>query len=82
MLNEKIINSVAQVAIPVLTIGGQLAIGLKYPAWGLVLCLLAQPFWLYSTWKAYKNAGQIGLLINTILFTLVTLFGVINYWLV
>ncbi|HTW96738.1 MAG TPA: hypothetical protein VMD74_03745 [Candidatus Methylomirabilis sp.] len=70
----------AQIFIPLLTIGGQLAIALKFPAWGLILVLASQPFWLYSSWKAWKNADQIGLLINSIIFAAVTALGVINYW--
>ncbi|KKP90537.1 MAG: hypothetical protein US57_C0001G0011 [Candidatus Moranbacteria bacterium GW2011_GWC2_37_73] len=69
-----------QVALPALTLGGQLAIALKFPKYGLVLALASQPFWLYSSWKAYKQAGQIGIFVNTVFFCLVTLFGVVNYW--
>jgi hypothetical protein len=72
----------AQILIPLLTISGQLVIALKLPAWGLVIVLAAQPFWIYSSWKAYKNADQIGLLINSIIFAAVTIFGVLNYWVI
>jgi heme/copper-type cytochrome/quinol oxidase subunit 2 len=65
-----------------LTISGQLAIGLKYPGWGLIIILASQPFWFYSSWKASKQANQIGLLINTIIFAAVTIFGVLNYWVI
>lgn len=79
--NEKLFNNVAQFALPALTIGGQIATSLKFPEYGLILNLLAQPFWLYSSWKAFKQAGQIGILITTIIFTLITAMGIINYWL-
>jgi len=46
---EKTLNSVTQFALPVLTIGSQVVISLKYPQFGLILVLLAQPFWLYSS---------------------------------
>jgi len=55
-------------------------LALKFPQLSLLLNLLAQPFWIYSAWQAFKQAGQIGMLINTIAFTLITAFGIINYW--
>ncbi|MDD4902716.1 MAG: hypothetical protein PHE24_06300 [Patescibacteria group bacterium] len=70
----------AQIFIPFFTIAGYLAISFKLPQWGLILNLAAQPFWIYSTWKAYKNAGQIGILINTVILTMIIAFGVVNYW--
>jgi len=80
MKKEKIFDSVTQFAIPILTIGSQIIISLKFPKWGLVVVLLAQPFWLYSTWKSYKKVGQIGMFINTVIFTFITIAGLINYW--
>ena len=80
MFNEKLFNSFSQVAIPLLTLSGQIFTSMKLPQWGLILLLTAQPFWLYSSWKSYKNAGQVGILINTVVFTLITIFGVVNYW--
>lgn len=77
---EKLFNNVAQFALPGLTIGAQIATSLKYPQFGLIINLMAQPFWLYSSWKAYKQAGQIGILITTIIFTIITAMGIINYW--
>ncbi len=78
--DNNLFNTVTQIAIPVLTVGTQIAIALKYPQWGLVVNLIAQPFWLYSAWKAYKKAGQIGLLITTVLVTVVIILGIINYF--
>jgi hypothetical protein len=81
MPEKNYFNSLTQFAVPSLTIGAQVAMALKFPAWGLLINLTAQPFWLYSSWKAYRQAGQIGLFIASVLFTAVTLGGVINYWL-
>ncbi|EKE19256.1 MAG: hypothetical protein ACD_9C00071G0003 [uncultured bacterium] len=78
---KSLIDQITQFAIPILTITSQILMAAKFPQWGLILTLMAQPFWLYSTWKSYKKAGQIGILINTILYTLVTAAGVVNYWL-
>jgi hypothetical protein len=80
MSKEKVFNLVTQFALPGLTIGAQVATSLKYPQFGLIINLFAQPFWLYSSWKAYKQAGQSGILITTIIFTVITAMGIINYW--
>ena len=79
--SKQLFNNLTQIAIPVLTIATQIAIALKYPQWGLIINLFAQPFWIYSAWKAYKKAGQIGLLITTVLVTIVIGLGILNYWL-
>lgn len=78
--NKSLFNTITQVAIPALTISGAVAIALKYPQWGLVINLIAQPFWIYSSWKAYKKAGQIGLLVTTLMVTIVIILGIINYF--
>lgn len=80
MQSKKVFNILSQFLLPTFTLGGQLALALKAPQLSLVLSLLAQPFWIYSAWQAFKQAGQIGILINTIAFTLITAFGIINYW--
>jgi len=80
MNHSKIFYFVTQIAIPLFTIGGQLAVSMKKPEFGLLLTFLAQPFWLYSSWKSYKTAHQIGIFINSVLFLCVTIFGIINYW--
>jgi len=79
-MNKKFFNLLTQFAIPSLTISTQIAIALKYPQWGLIFNICAQPFWIYSGWKAYKEAGQIGLFITTVIATLVMALGIVNYW--
>lgn len=74
-------DQTCQVAIPALTVGGFALTGLKYPEWGLIVSLIAQPFWLYSSYKAYKEAGQGGILLSSVIMTFVILLGIINYWL-
>ena len=78
---KSLFDQITQFAIPVFTISAQLLMAAKLPQWGLIVNLISQPFWIYSTWKSYKKAGQSGILINTILYTLVTAAGVVNYWL-
>lgn len=80
MDKKKAFNILAQFALPALTIGAQIATSLKYPQWGLIINLVSQPFWLYSSWKAYKQAKQIGIFVTTIIFTIITALGIINYW--
>jgi hypothetical protein len=75
------LDRLSQYAIPLLTVGGYALTSLKLPAWGLLVGLLAQPFWLYSSHRAYRQAGQSGLLVSSILMTIVLLYGVANYWL-
>lgn len=77
---KKILHTATQIALPTLTIAAQIATSLKYPQFGLILNLLAQPFWLHSSWKAWKDAKQPGLFVNTVLFSIITLFGILNYW--
>lgn len=78
---SSLFNNITQWALPTLTIGGQLLTSLKYPEFGLIVNMIAQPFWIYAAWKAYREANQIGLLVNSIVFSIVTLFGILNYWL-
>jgi hypothetical protein len=80
MTKEKLFDNTAQFALPTLTIGAQVATSMKFPEYGLIINLMVQPFWFYSSWKAYKQAGQLGILITTIIFTIITLMGIINYW--
>lgn len=80
MKKRKIGNTLVQILIPVLTIGAQLATAMKYPQYGLIINLCAQPFWIYSGWRAWHEAEQIAVFINSVIFTIITLFGIINYW--
>jgi hypothetical protein len=71
---------ITQILLPMFTITGFLATSMKEPQIGLALNLFAQIFWLYSGWKAWKKANQIGIFINSIIITLILLYGVLNYW--
>lgn len=74
------INNLAQVGLVLFTILGFLLTSFKLPAYGLVFNLISQVFWIYSSYKAWKNANQIGIFINTLIITLIVLWGIINYW--
>jgi len=80
MKDNNFFNKITQIALPILTIIAQIVISFKLPKFGLLISLVVQPFWIYSSWKAYKNAEQIGLFISTIIMTVAIFAGVINYW--
>lgn len=80
MNRRRILDILVQIAIPVFTLVAQALTALKHPEWGLVANLIAQPFWLYSSWKAFREIGQSGMFITTVFFSLITTAGVFNYW--
>ena len=77
---EKVFDRVTQVALPFFTILGFLITAMKRPEYGLIFNLIAQVFWLYASYKAWKKAGQIGIFITTFILGIIILYGVINYW--
>lgn len=74
------INNLFQVGLIVFTILGFLLTSLKYPEYGLIANLISQIFWLYSSYKAWKKAKQVGIFITTVFITIILLYGVLNYW--
>lgn len=74
------INNFAQVGLVFFTMMGFLLTALKLPQYGLIFNLIAEVFWLYSSYKGWKKANQVGMFINTILITCIVLWGIINYW--
>ncbi|HSA84362.1 MAG TPA: hypothetical protein VLF20_05780 [Patescibacteria group bacterium] len=83
-MNKKItthFDRATQFFLPFFTILGFLLTSLKRPEFGLIFNLLAQIFWLYSAWQAWKKADQIGIFLTTLAICAITLYGVINYWL-
>jgi hypothetical protein len=77
---DKHINAITQIAMPVFTAAGYIITAMKYPEIGLIVNLCAQPFWFYSARKSYKEAGQYGLVIVTIIIiTVILIGGIINY---
>jgi hypothetical protein len=73
-------DALTQFALPGFTIVSYLLTAMKHPEFGLIMSLMAQPFWLYSTWKAYRSIGQIGMFITSVVITIIIGIGVINYW--
>lgn len=73
-------NAVAQICLPIFTILGFLLISLKHSEYGLIATLISQIFWFYSSYKAWKEAKQLGIFITTIFISITVIFGLINYW--
>lgn len=74
------LNNCMQVGLLVFTITGFLLTAMKLPEYGVIVSLFAQIFWLYASYKAWREAGQVGIFINTIALTAVFGYGVVNYW--
>ncbi len=74
------IQQATQVLLPTLTAIGFLLTSLKKPQYGLLVNFVSQFFWFYASWKAWKEAKQIGVFITTVIIFLIVSFGVINYW--
>lgn len=74
------LNSLMQIGLVFFTGLGFLLTALKLPEYGLISNLIGEVFWIYSTYKAWKHANQVGMFINTIIITFVLIAGVINYW--
>lgn len=74
------LNNAMQVGLVFFSIGGFLLMSMKLPEYGLVVSLIAQIFWLYTSYKAWKGAKQFGIFINTVVVTIIIGYGVLNYW--
>ena len=71
-----------QVGLMAFTIAGFLLTALKLPQYGLLCAFISQFFWLYSSYKAWKEANQIGIFLVSIVILLIVSSGIINYWLI
>jgi len=79
--SHPIFNAFMQAGLLIFTMVGFLLTGMKLPQYGLIANMVAQIFWLYASYRAWKEADQYGIMINTTLITFIIIFGVINYWL-
>jgi len=82
MSKEKhpLFNAFMQACLLVFTMLGFLLTGMKLPEYGLLSNLFAQIFWFYASYRAWKEADQFGIMLNTIAITFVLVYGVTNYW--
>lgn len=69
-----------QTGLILFSIGGFLLMSLKLPEYGLIVSFIAQIFWFYTSYKAWKGAKQFGIFINTVVVTIIIVYGVLNYW--
>jgi len=69
-----------QVGLLAFTILGFALTAVKLPQYGLISSLISQIFWWYASYKAWKEAKQIGIFINTLVITGIVIYGIINYW--
>ncbi len=74
------LNTFVQICLTIFTIAGFVLTSLKLPQYGLIANLISQIFWLYSSYKAWKEANQIGMFITTIFILITVLGGIFNYW--
>lgn len=78
--NQTLFDKITQIILPILTIGGYWLTANKMPKQGFIISTISQFFWMYTSFQAYKKAGQIGILITTIVMTAVNIFGIYNWW--
>jgi len=78
--SQSYLNTAMQIGLVFFTLLGFLLTAMKLPQYGLASNLFAQIFWFYTSIKAWREANQIGILINTIVVTLIVAYGVLNYW--
>ena len=74
-------NILMQISLVVCTGLGFLLTSLKLPHYGVIANLIGQVFWLYSSYRAWREADQIRIFISTICIALILVYGVTNYWL-
>jgi hypothetical protein len=74
-------DAITNVCLPTFTILGFLLTALKLPQWGLASNLFSEIFWLYGSYRAWREANQIGIFINTIVIFVILVGGLANYWL-
>ena len=75
-----LLNALMQAGLLVFTMLGFLLTSMKLPQYGLLANIVAQIFWFYASYRAWKEADQYGIMINTTLITFILIFGIINYW--
>ncbi len=75
-----IANTLMQIGLVICTGLGFLLTSLKLPHYGVIANLIGQVFWVYSSYRAWREADQIGIFISTVIITLILIYGVTNYW--
>lgn len=73
-------NGITQVCLVLFTSSGFLLTSLKLPQYGVLSSIIAQFFWLYSSYRAWRKAEQVGIFVNAIINTVFIAIGVYTYW--
>jgi hypothetical protein len=71
----ELLDTISQYAIPLFTLSGIFLIARKVK-WGFLLALIAQPFWLFTSYIH----DQWGVFFNTVVYTGIVLYGVYNWF--
>jgi hypothetical protein len=68
-------NNIVQIGLIGFTGLGFLLTSLKRPQYGLIANLVGQIFWLYSSYRAWREADQLGIFVSTIFVTIIQTTG-------
>lgn len=79
--NQIWFDKLTQILLPIFTVSGWLLVASKHAKYGFIVNSIGQIFWLYTSYQAYKRAGQVGIFVTTIIMTIVTFYGLFNWWL-
>jgi hypothetical protein len=80
MRMKRYLNLLMQIGLVGFTATGFLLTAAMLPQYGLIANLAGQVFWLYSSYRAWRDAEQIGMFVVTVCITLILIYGVVNYW--
>ncbi len=78
--NQIWFDKLTQIMLPVLTISGQFMLASKMPREGFIVINMSTFFWMYTAYQSFKKAGQVGILITTIIMAIINLYGFISWW--
>ena len=73
-------NWTVQVCLPLFTLGSFVLVSLKQPQYSVIAGLISEVFWAYAAYRAWKEAGQWGIALTTVIATFIFAYGVLNYW--
>ena len=80
MSKKPLFNAFMQIGLVGFTMFGFALTAFKLPQYGLISNLISEVFWMYSSYRAWKEADQIGVFITTLCITVIIIGGIINYW--
>ncbi|MBP6994283.1 hypothetical protein KBB12_03510 [Candidatus Woesebacteria bacterium] len=78
--NQIWFDKLTQILLPILTVVGLTLTANRMPKPGFIISSISQIFWLYTSYQSYKKAGQVGILITTVIMTFVNIYGIYSWW--